>query len=75
MLVSRAASGDFADRPPHVLDTIVFCARELTQPNLRFNASTTEVQRDVAAAAIQPVTSQYQRGQVIVRAGEPRRDR
>jgi putative nucleotidyltransferase with HDIG domain len=70
-LISNTAREDFADRAPHLLDTIVYFARELAEPNLRFNASTTEVQRDAASAAIQPVTTQYKRGQGILRAGEP----
>ncbi len=69
--ISRTAAEDFGDRPPHVLTTVIRFARELTQPNLRFNASTTEVERDLASAAVQPVTTHYKRGQVIHRAGEP----
>ncbi len=69
--ISRTAAEDFADRPAHILITVIRFARELTQPNLRFNASTTEVERDLASAAVQPVTTHYKREQVIHRAGEP----
>lgn len=69
--ISRTGAGDFADRPPHVLATIIRFARELSQPNLRFNASTTEVQRELASVAVQRVTTHYKKGQVVHRAGEP----
>jgi len=69
--VSRTAQADFSDRPPHLLDTVVSIARSLTSPNLRFNASETEVRREMASGAVGPVTTSYRRGQVIVRSGEP----
>ena len=69
--ITRTAQADFADRPAHLLATIVTMARALAVPNLRFNASETEVRRELAAAAIAPVTTSYQRGQVILRSGEP----
>ena len=69
--ISRTAQADFSDRPPHLLDTVVNIARSLTGPNLRFNASETEVRRAAASSAVGPVTTSYRRGQVIVRSGEP----
>ncbi|MCO4770883.1 MAG: HDIG domain-containing protein [Deltaproteobacteria bacterium] len=69
--ISRTAAADFSDRPPHLLDTVVNIARALTEPNLRFNASETEVRRELAASAVAPITTNYRRGQVIVRSGEP----
>ena len=69
--ISRTAQADFSDRPPHLLATIVTVARALAVPNLRFNASETEVRRELATTAVAPVTTTYQRGQIIVRSGEP----
>jgi putative nucleotidyltransferase with HDIG domain len=69
--ISRTAQADFSDRPAHLLDTVVSIARSLTGPNLRFNASETEVRRELAASGVSPVTTSYRRGQVIVRSGEP----
>ena len=69
--ISRTAQADFADRPQHVLTTIVNIARGLTVPNLRFNASETEVRRELAASAVAPITTTYRKGQIILRSGEP----
>jgi len=69
--ISRTAQADFSDRPAHLLDTVVSIARSLTGPNLRFNASESEVRRELAASAVVPVKTSYRRGQVIVRSGEP----
>ena len=69
--ITRTAQADFSDRPPHQLASIVTIARALAVPNLRFNASETEVRREHAVAAVAPVTTTYQRGQVILRSGEP----
>ncbi len=69
--ITRTAQADFSDRPAPQIASIVTIARALSVPNLRFNASETEVRRELAAAAVAPVTTSYQRGQVILRSGEP----
>ena len=69
--ITRTARADFADRPAHLLPTIVTIARALAEPNLRFNASETEVRRELAAASVASITTSYQRGQIILRSGEP----
>jgi putative nucleotidyltransferase with HDIG domain len=69
--ITRSAQDDFADRPAHVRDAMVAIARSLTVPNLRFNASETEVRRDAAAAAVAEAKTTYLRGQVFLRSGEP----
>lgn len=69
--VAQVALQDFPDRPNHVRQVVVGLAGQLLTPNLRFDASATEVQRQLAAASVQPVTTSYQEGQIIVRSGEP----
>ena len=69
--IADVALSDFADRPVHVRQVVVALAGQLITPNLRFDASATEVQRQLAAAAVKPVTTGYQKGQIIVRSGEP----
>jgi putative nucleotidyltransferase with HDIG domain len=68
--VSSVAAEDFSDRPAHVLDTVAYVARDLIAPNLRFDAAETEKRRQAAERDVQPVTTSYQRGQVILRSGE-----
>lgn len=68
--ISARAAETLGARPPHLLDTAVAIARDLVQPNLRFDASETEVRRDRAAASVAPVTHPYQSGQIILRSGE-----
>ncbi|MCP4870929.1 MAG: HDIG domain-containing protein [Proteobacteria bacterium] len=69
--VSETASSDFRDRPTHVLQAMVHVAEQLVVPNLRFDASETEVRRQLAARSVAPITTSYQQGQIIIRAGEP----
>jgi len=68
--VVRTALADFADRPAHVLETTSYIAQQLCAPNLRFDASETAVRRQRASASTQPVTRNYQAGQVICREGD-----
>jgi cyclic-di-AMP phosphodiesterase PgpH len=49
-------------------------ARNLLQPNLRFNRKETEERKEQAVAAIKPVFFQVKRGEMIVREGERVRD-
>ena len=70
-LISQTAAADFSDRPPHVLETVIFIARALVAPTLVFNASETLVRKELAAAQVKPVTTTWKRGQIIVRSGEP----
>ena len=69
--VQDVANQDFGDRPAHLVQAIMELAGELCVPNLRFDASATEVRRELAATGVQPVKIRYQKGQVIVRSGEP----
>jgi len=68
--VAQEAATDFADRPHHVREAIVNVAGSLLVPNLRFDASETEVRRTLAAASVKPVKTTYQEGQIIVRSGD-----
>jgi cyclic-di-AMP phosphodiesterase PgpH len=68
--VAQEAATDFADRPTHVRNAIVNIAGSLLVPNLRFDASETEVRRSLAAVSVQPVITSYQEGQIIVRSGD-----
>lgn len=68
--IAQEASALFADRPTHVRQAIVDIAGALLVPNLRFDASETEVRRQLAASAVTPVSTTYQEGQVIVRSGD-----
>jgi putative nucleotidyltransferase with HDIG domain len=45
-------------------------ARNLLQPNLRFNRQETEERKEQAVAAIKPVFFQVKRGEMLVREGE-----
>jgi len=64
------AAEDLSDRPAFLRDAAVHLARQLCQANLRLDASETAVREEKAAAAIQPVMTSYERGEVIVRSGE-----
>ena len=68
--VSEEAERNFRDRPPHIRQALVHVAAQLVVPNLRFDASETEVRRQLAAESVQPVTTTYQKGQIIIRAGD-----
>ena len=68
--IAQEAGTDFADRPPHVRSAIVNIAGSLLVPNLRFDASETEVRRAQAAGSVKPVITSYQEGQIIVRSGD-----
>ena len=68
--IARIALADFSDRPAHVLGTITYIAQQLCAPNLRFEASETAVRRQRASASAQPVTRNYQVGQIICREGD-----
>lgn len=69
--VGETASSDFKDRPAHVLQAVVHVAEQLVVPNLRFDASETEVKKQIAAGLVAPITTSYQQGQIVIRAGEP----
>jgi putative nucleotidyltransferase with HDIG domain len=64
------AQEDLSDRPVYLRDAAIHLAQQLCQANLRLDASETAVRQEKAAAAIQPVTTSYERGEVIVRSGE-----
>jgi putative nucleotidyltransferase with HDIG domain len=64
------AMEDLSDRPAYLRDAAVHLAQQLCRANLRLDASETSVRQEKAAAAIQPVTTSYERGEIIVRSGE-----
>jgi len=68
-MVAMAAE-DLTGRPAYLRDAAVHLAQQLCRANLRLDASETAVREEKAAAAIQPVTTSYERGEVIVRSGE-----
>lgn len=68
--ISIDAAQRLRDRPPHLLDLTVYLARELVEPNLRFDATATEGLRDRATEGAEPVVHTFLRGQIIVREGE-----
>lgn len=68
--VAEEAERNFRDRPAHVRQAVVHVAEQLVVPNLRFDASETEVRRQLAAGSVQPVTTTYQKGQIVIRAGD-----
>lgn len=68
--LSLDAAKRLRDRPPHLLDLAVYLARELLEPNLRLDATETELRRERAAEAVQLVTHTFLRGQIIAREGE-----
>jgi len=69
--VSETAASDFRDRPSHVVLAVVHVAEQLVIPNLRYDASETDVQKGQAEEAVQPITTSYQQNQTIISAGEP----
>jgi len=64
------AAEDLTGRPAYLRDAAVHLAQQLCRANLRLDASETAVREEKAAAAIQPITTSYERGEVIVRSGE-----
>ena len=68
-MVAMAAE-DLTGRPAYLRDAAVHLAQQLCRANLRLDASETSVREEKAAAAIQPVTTSYERGEVIVRSGD-----
>ena len=68
--VATEAATDFADRAPHVRQAIVNVAGSLLVPNMRFDASETEVRRSLAATSVKEVITSYQEGQIIARSGD-----
>jgi cyclic-di-AMP phosphodiesterase PgpH len=68
--IAAEAAANYSDRPAHVVQAVVHMAGMLVVPNLRFDASETEVRRDQASDSVQPVITSYQPGQIILRSGD-----
>lgn len=64
------AAEDLSESPAYLRDASVHLAQQLCRANLRLDASETAVREEKAAATVQPVTTSYERGEIIVRSGE-----